>query len=266
MHIADIVWNTWQTYNIYNGYTHTHTDTYTNTHTHTHTHKHTHGHKLTHNPHHTQTHNIHTQPTASLQCPFFPLPRSGYFTYDRDETVFGSFAPFIRIYTAEGDEDERWEGVRVSATVCESCTHEIGVSFTCSITPSYTQSSVEEPPPTQLDVVCKVCIMCPSVVWKWWWQQINWGDRYFFSCKSSHLMHGVAHTLPNAQCTNFLPHSTPPPHHPHPIPHSTSHIPPTPLHPMPVLYTAGYSGQCCPLWRWKRGEQWFGEWGLCDQF
>ena len=41
-------------------------------------------------------------------------------------------------------------------------THEIGVLFTCSITSSYTQSSVEESPPTQLNEVCKVCIMCPS--------------------------------------------------------------------------------------------------------
>ena len=54
-----------------------------------------------------------TQPTALLQCPLFPLPRSDYFTYDRDETVFGSFTPYIRIYTAEGGEDEKREGVRV---------------------------------------------------------------------------------------------------------------------------------------------------------
>ena len=33
----------------------------------------------------------------------------------------------------------------------------------------------------------------------------------FVGCKSSHLMHGAAHTLPNAQCTNFIPHPTPPP-------------------------------------------------------
>ena len=79
-----------------------------------------------------------------------------------------SFAPYIRIYTAEGGEDESCEGVRMGSVdgeggvlMCESCTHKICVLFTCSIT-SYTQSSVEESPPTQLDVVCKVCIMCPS--------------------------------------------------------------------------------------------------------
>ena len=61
------------------------------------------------------------------------------------------------------------EGVRVRSadgegecySVSHVATHEIGVLFTCSIT-SYTQSSVEESPPTQLDEVCKVCIMCPS--------------------------------------------------------------------------------------------------------
>ena len=40
----------------------------------------------------------------------------------------------------------------------------------------------------------------------------------FVGCKSSHLMHDVAHTLPNAECTNFTPHPTPLSHHPHPIP------------------------------------------------
>ena len=40
----------------------------------------------------------------------------------------------------------------------------------------------------------------------------------FVGCKSSHLMHGVAHTLPNAECTNCTPHPTPLSHHPHPIP------------------------------------------------
>ena len=35
--------------------------------------------------------------------------------------------------------------------------------------------------------------------------------------------------------------------HPTPSPpHTSTHFP-TPLHPIPVLYTAGYSGQYCPL-------------------
>ena len=50
--------------------------------------------------------------------------------------------------------------MRVRVLLCESCTHEIGVLFTCSIT-SYTDQC-RGAPPTQLDEVCKVCIMCPS--------------------------------------------------------------------------------------------------------
>ena len=73
----------------------THTDTYTNIHTdiHSHTTHTTHTDTYTHTTHtapNTQTHiHTHTQRTTLLQCPFFPLSRSGYFTYDRDETVFG---------------------------------------------------------------------------------------------------------------------------------------------------------------------------------
>ena len=83
-----ISYETQQSYNIYNGHTHTH---------HIHIHKHTHGHTLTNRhiytqptQHHTHRHiHTHTQPTAPHQCRFLPLSRSGYFTYDRDETVFG---------------------------------------------------------------------------------------------------------------------------------------------------------------------------------
>ena len=61
-------------------------DTHTQTHTQTYTWTYTH----TQPTQPTQTHiHTHTQCTALLQCPFFPLSRSGYFTYDRDETVFG---------------------------------------------------------------------------------------------------------------------------------------------------------------------------------
>ena len=41
------------------------------------------------------------------------------------------------------------------------CTHEIGVLLTCCISSSSIQSSLEEAPPTQMNVVCKVCEMCP---------------------------------------------------------------------------------------------------------
>ena len=69
--------------------THTHT-TYTYTNIHTDIHSQIDTYTPTDNPHHTHRHiHTHTQPTAPLQCRFLPLSRSGYFTYDRDETVFG---------------------------------------------------------------------------------------------------------------------------------------------------------------------------------
>ena len=55
-----------------------------------------------------------TQPTALLQCPLFPLPRSDYLRMIEMKPCLAlTLHIYVYIYTAEGGEDEKCEGVRV---------------------------------------------------------------------------------------------------------------------------------------------------------